>query len=374
MTQRFYLESSGKDSNLPRHIHLDEFPATIGRHPDCAIQLSIERLSRMHARLELDGKVLSVQDLGSTNGTFVNHDRVTSPTRLQVGDVLHLADHEFRLMADSIPTEAGSSRTGEETVVGMRALPRDFPLHMPAFFELLENCQVTGYAQPIVTAEGQLHALELLGRSENPSLDEGPGQLFALAAALDTEVRLSRMLRRRCFQQASEAGLRMPLFFNNHPTECNDMPALMDELRALRRRHSDLDLVFEVHESAVTDLGAMAEVKRELSSMDIALAYDDFGAGQARLLELVEVPPDYLKFDMGLIRDMSDRQSPRYRLLAELNRMIAGMGINTLIEGVEEEVTAELCREIGIDFMQGFLFGRPRSLSDYHQSEADKAP
>lgn len=374
MTQRFYLESSGKDSNLPRHIHLDEFPATIGRHPDCEIQLSVARLSRTHARLDLDGAVLFVEDLGSTNGTFVNHDRVTSPTRLQVGDVLHLADHEFRIMADSIAAEYGSARTGEETVVGMAALPRDFPLHMPAFFELLENQQVTGYGQPIVTAAGELHALELLGRSEHPNLDEGPGQLFALAAALDTEVRLSRMLRRRCFEQASGARLRLPLFFNNHPTECEDMVALMTELQELRRKHSELDLVFEVHESAVTDLGAMAEVKQELARMDIALAYDDFGAGQARLLELVEVPPDYLKFDMGLIRDMSDRDSPRYRLLAELNRMIAGMGVSTLIEGVEDEVTAELCREIGIDYMQGFLFGRPKPLADYHQSESDIAP
>lgn len=108
--------------------------------------------------------------------------------------------------------------------------------------------------------------------------------------------------------------------------------------------------------------------------MGIGLAYDDFGAGQARLLELVEVPPDYLKFDMGLIRDMTERDSPRYRLLAELNRMIAGMGIRTLIEGVENEKTAELCREMGIDYMQGFLFGRPRPLTDYHQSENENAP
>lgn len=376
MTQRFYLESSGKVSNLPRHIHLDEFPATVGRHPDCVLQLSVERLSRMHARFELDGEMLTVRDLGSTNGTFVNHARVSEPTPLQVGDVLHLADHEFRLMADSIGDEPGGQgkSTGEETVVGMAALPRDFPLHMPAFFELLEHEQVTGYGQPIVTAEGELYGLELLGRSEHPNLDEGPGQLFALAAALDTEVRLSRMLRRRCFAQASEAGLELPLFFNNHPTECNDMVALLDELHDLRREYPDLDLVFEVHETAVTDLGAMAEVKQELARMGIGLAYDDFGAGQARLLELVEVPPDYLKFDMGLIRDMTDRESPRFRLLAELNRMIAGMGIKTLIEGVEDETTAGLCREIGIDFMQGFLFGRPSPLADYHHSENENAP
>ena len=117
MTQRFYLESSGKDSNLPRHIHLDELPATVGRHPDCVIQLSVARLSRKHARFELDGDMLLVRDLGSTNGTFVNHTRVESPTRLQVGDILHLADHEFRLMTDAVDGEGGGLKTGEETVV-----------------------------------------------------------------------------------------------------------------------------------------------------------------------------------------------------------------------------------------------------------------
>jgi len=372
--RRFYLESSGKDSNLPRHVHLDEFPATVGRHSDCVIQLSLDRLSRVHARFELDGEQVIVRDLGSTNGTFINHERITVPTRLQVGDVLHLADHEFRLMADSEPVDARPATTGEETIVGMASLPRDFPLHMPAFLDLLENERVTGYGQPIVRADGTPWALELLGRSAHPGLDQGPGQLFGLAAALDTEVRLSRMLRRRCFGQASEAGIGCPLFFNNHPVECEDMPGLMGELRGLRDAHPELDLVFEVHESAVTDLGMMAEVKQELADLRIGLAYDDFGAGQARLLELVEVPPDYLKFDMGLVRELGSRDSARYKLLSDLNRMIADMGVATLVEGVEDEHTAALCREIGIDHMQGFLFGRPRPLGDYHQTENESAP
>jgi EAL domain-containing protein (putative c-di-GMP-specific phosphodiesterase class I) len=374
MSQRFYLESSGKDSHLPRRIHFEEFPATIGRHPDCAVQLSVDRISRTHARVDLEGDALIIRDLGSTNGTFVNHDRISGPARLQVGDVLHLADHEFRVMSDDAVEEIAGRATGEETVVGMAALPRDFPLHMPAFFELLDNERVTGYGQPIVTADGEAYGLELLGRSNHPQLEEGPGQLFALAAALDSEVRLSRMLRRCCFAQAAAAKLTQPLFFNNHPVECEDMPSLVEELQSLRREYPDLDLVFEVHESAVTDLGVMAEVKQELARMKIRLAYDDFGAGQARLLELVEVPPDFLKFDMGLVSDMTDRDSPRYRLLSELNRMIADLGVRTLVEGVEDEGTAELCREIGIDYMQGYLFGRPAPLADYHHSENESAP
>lgn len=364
MSQRYYLESSGKESNLPRHLYLEDLPVTVGRHPDCGIQLSVDRISRTHARFDSDGDMLTVEDLGSTNGTFVNHERIGKVTGLCVGDVLHLANHEFLIMSETSEPEAARAATGDETVVGMSALPKDFPLQMPAFFELLENEWVTGYCQPIVTAAGEPYALELLGRSSHPNLDQGPGQLFALAAALSSEVRLSRLLRRCCFAQADAAKLGTRLFFNNHPAECEDMGGLMDELRELRRTYPDLELVFEVHEAAVTDLGAMAEVKQELKEMRIGLAYDDFGAGQARLLELVEVPPDFLKFDMGLVRDLTEQDSPRYRLLDELNRMIAGMGISTLIEGVEDEVTVGLCREIGIDYMQGFYFGRPRPITE----------
>jgi EAL domain-containing protein (putative c-di-GMP-specific phosphodiesterase class I) len=362
MPQRYYLESSGKDASLPRRLSLDDFPAVIGRHPECQVQLGVDRVSRRHARVDCSGPTLVVEDLGSTNGTFVNHRQILQPTVLNVGDVVHFADHEFRLMVSRSAEHAGTR--GDETMVGMAALPRDFPLKMPAFFELLAQGLVAGFCQPIVTSSGEPFALELLGRSAHPSLNEGAGELFALAAALDSEVRLSRLLRQCCFEEASRSGLTMPLFFNNHPAECEDLDDLMDELRRLRGLYPELALVFEVHESAVTDLGAMAEVKRELSQLGIGLAYDDFGAGQARLLELAEVPPDYLKFDMGLVRDLTESDSVRYRMLESLNGMIVDLGVRTLVEGVELEETVELCRRIGIDYMQGYYFGRPRPIGE----------
>ncbi|QOC21383.1 EAL domain-containing protein [Wenzhouxiangella sp. AB-CW3] len=377
MQQGFYLESSGKDASLPRQLSLDRFPALIGRHPDCTVNLSVDRISRRHARIEQHDAGLVIEDLGSTNGTYVNHQQINAPTALRVGDVLHLADHEFRLMLGK--RAVADSGQADETMVGVKALPRDFPLKMSAFLELLDKEQVTAFCQPIVTGQGRPFGQELLGRSAHPGLDGGVGELFALASALDCEVRLSRLLRRQCFAAADRAGMREPLFFNNHPAECEDLDDLMAELHELRKRFPDLDLVFEVHESAVTDLAVMGDVKRELAGMGIALAYDDFGAGQARLLELAEVPPDFLKFDMALVRDLVERDSARYRMLESLNSMIRGMGVRTLVEGVELDETVELCREIGIDFMQGFHFGRPRPLEPesptrYHHTENDSAP
>jgi len=363
MNAQYYLESSDGQSRLPRRLELSELPVTVGRHPDCGLQLNVDRISRLHARFALSNGELCLEDLGSTNGTFVNHQRISRSTPVSAGDVIHLADHEFRLMRDAGAQQAtDGSAISADTVVGLSTLPRQFPLQMAALIDLLDNDRVTTYYQDIRTAEGDLFGWELLGRSTHPELSEGPGQLFSLASALNSEVRLSRLLRRQSFAAASRARLTQPLFFNNHPAECEDFDELLAELARLRERYPDLDLVFEVHEAAVTDLSVMARVRKALDRMHIRLAYDDFGAGQARLLELVEVPPDFLKFDISLVRGLDDRESAKYRLLSALNGLISDMGIKTLAEGIETRETAMLCREIGIDFVQGFYFSRPREI------------
>jgi EAL domain-containing protein (putative c-di-GMP-specific phosphodiesterase class I) len=364
MSERFYLESSSGQSHLPRRLDLKQFPATLGRHPDCEVQLNVDRISRIHARFTRSGDEVSIEDLGSTNGTFVNRRKISEPTAIKVGDVVHLADHEFRLMRemgiDSGPRPVSSA----DTIVGMQALPQNFPLQMAALFDLLENGKVESHCQKIYHPDGTLFGYELLGRSAHEELTEGPGQLFSLAAALNSEVKLSRLFRRKAFESAAAAGLKEPLFFNNHPAECDDFDALLAELSELRKQFPSLSLVFEVHEGAVTDLDVMASVRKELRGMDIQLAYDDFGAGQARLLELIEVPPDILKFDITLVRGLEERDSPKFRLLSTLNDLISGMGIRTLAEGIESEGTAEMCREIGIDLLQGFLYHQPQAIAE----------
>ena len=64
----------------------------IGRNPECAVWLDAAGVSRLHARLRLDAAsgAASLEDLESTNGTFVNDTRVESPVALRDGDVVHL--------------------------------------------------------------------------------------------------------------------------------------------------------------------------------------------------------------------------------------------------------------------------------------------
>jgi EAL domain-containing protein (putative c-di-GMP-specific phosphodiesterase class I) len=73
---------------------------------------------------------------------------------------------------------------------------------------------------------------------------------------------------------------------------------------------------------------------------------------------LIEVPPDYLKFDITLIRNLEESQ-PRQQLLASLVKLTRDLNILTVAEGVETAGEADACREVGFDLAQGFYFGRP---------------
>ena len=59
---------------------------TIGRAPDCTLVLDDSYVSQKHARIYARGDGFIVEDLGSTNGTYLNRQRVTSPAELRRGD------------------------------------------------------------------------------------------------------------------------------------------------------------------------------------------------------------------------------------------------------------------------------------------------
>ena len=88
-------------------------------------------------------------------------------------------------------------------------------------------------------------------------------------------------------------------------------------------------------------------------------AYDDFGAGQDRLAHLVEVRPDFIKFDMGLIRGIDQASGARLSMLETLVKMVVDLGIVALAEGVDTASEGAACRQIGFQPAQGFHYGKP---------------
>jgi len=93
--------------------------------------------------------------------------------------------------------------------------------------------------------------------------------------------------------------------------------------------------------------------------MNVGLAYDDFGAGQARLFELAEAPPHYLKFDRRFVTGIDHAPVSRQRLVASLVAAARELLVSTVAEGVETAAEAATCMRAGFSHAQGYHFGRP---------------
>ena len=80
-----------------RHEIGDE--VTLGRAPGCEVRLEDDYVSQLHARLFRQGDQLMVEDLGSTNGTFVGGDRVAGPRVVRPGELLRVGSFAFEVEA-----------------------------------------------------------------------------------------------------------------------------------------------------------------------------------------------------------------------------------------------------------------------------------
>jgi EAL domain-containing protein (putative c-di-GMP-specific phosphodiesterase class I) len=126
-----------------------------------------------------------------------------------------------------------------------------------------------------------------------------------------------------------------------------------------------MSLVLEIHEAAATSVAQMRQLRLVLNDLGMKLAYDDFGAGQARLAELGDAPPDYLKFDIQLIRNIDGASAERQRMLESLVRIAADLGILSLAEGIETAAEHETCRRLGFVYGQGYRYGVPATAATF---------
>ncbi|TWT76028.1 Cyclic di-GMP phosphodiesterase Gmr [Posidoniimonas polymericola] len=344
------LSGQFEEDSPVRQVLIDRTPFVVGRRRDVSLTLGNSSVSGCHAELLTKGDQLFVHDLGSTNGTFVNGVRVNDLCELNPGDLVQFAQVVLRVGVDKPATQCQTMQNDSS----------DRALALIQFDKLLAERAVTPHYQPIVTMQRQTFAYEALGRSKLFGLSD-PQTMFSAAAVLNLEAELSRILRDEALRDGAPLPGNHLLFVNTHPSELEDTGLLELSLREAREIAPNRPIVLEIHEATATNGEVMGQVREILNELCIGLAYDDFGAGQARLVEMADVPPDYLKFDISLIRGLGSAPRERQNMVARLVQMTIELGTIPLAEGVETQSDHEACQQMSFACAQGFLYGRPAS-------------
>jgi EAL domain-containing protein (putative c-di-GMP-specific phosphodiesterase class I) len=122
-------------------------------------------------------------------------------------------------------------------------------------------------------------------------------------------------------------------------------------------------LVIEITErAALIEGGAASQTLATLIDMGIGVALDDFGTGWSSLASLLSVPAQWLKIDKQFTSAATTNQGQA--LIAGIVDLAARVGCCTIAEGIETESEHRAITDLGVDYAQGYLFGRPAALPE----------
>ena len=213
--------------------------------------------------------------------------------------------------------------------------------------------------QPIVDCHEQsVIAYEWLCRGTMDGM-KFPDLIFGVAERTNRVHTLGQVLRRVIADELTVTSAASPLhFINVHPTDLDDPIFAKEALDGVLTPHAS-SIVFELTErAAIEDYQRVKSFFGSLRARGYRLAIDDLGSGYAGLTALAELDPDFIKFDMALVRDLHEHPVKR-RLLQRMHQFATEIGAKTISEGVETQAERDALIEAGCVWMQGYFFARP---------------
>jgi EAL domain-containing protein (putative c-di-GMP-specific phosphodiesterase class I)/DNA-binding NarL/FixJ family response regulator len=230
--------------------------------------------------------------------------------------------------------------------------------------EIREAIRTDGFEilfQPIVDVQTALPVIyEVLLRLPGNREEVLPPGTLALAAErhnlmaeIDRQV-ITKALKRL----VNNNELRLAI---NLSGQSFDDPSLPEFIRSSFRTAGvePKRVTFEITETAmISDLAAARMMMHRLHETGFRFALDDFGAGYSSFSYLKNLCPDYLKIDGNFVRDAEIGRSD-WIFVEVINEVAHRLKIKSVAEFVEQEATLAKLREIGVDFAQGYLFGKP---------------
>ncbi len=238
----------------------------------------------------------------------------------------------------------------------------------------IEDDRIRVAYQPLVhLASGAVMGYEALARliDENGEV-KSAAQFIDLANRLRLEHRIdsrvSKQVMAHCSARVAETGEPMKYMINcsaDFLSRPDDVQTLLDralhycETCAVDMTGRTKPMVIEITErQLIGDAEAVRKLVQPLIDFGFQLAVDDFGSGYSSYLYVLKLPVSYLKIEAELVREAA--HSPRAQaMVRSINSMAHELGILTIAEGIEDEATAEAMRQIGVDWGQGYYWGRP---------------
>jgi len=236
--------------------------------------------------------------------------------------------------------------------------------------DALTQDRLSLHTQPIRSlASGGIERYELLLRMTGENGELLPAASFIEAAERSGMVQeLDRWVVAQALEllaQREQHGDPVSLHVNLSGASVADLSVLEYIERQLDEGEADPSrCTFEITETApVHNYEAAAGFADRITEFGCQVAIDDYGAGFGPFHYLKSIPFDLIKIDGSFIRDMPNSDADQLTVQA-IVQVARGLGKTTIAEYVQDDVTAEMLREYGVDMAQGYHLGRPVDIAE----------
>jgi diguanylate cyclase (GGDEF)-like protein len=349
------------------------------RATDIVARLSGDELAVLMPQSDAEGALQLGEDLRAQVAESARPAPEADPVTISVGITMFGSEHAGGPEAVLVAADQAMYRAKEEgrNQVSLFSSPgetkaqaRRHQTTTARIRDALAHDRLSLHTQPIRSlASGGIERYELLLRMTGDD-----GQLLPASAFIGAAERsgMIQELDRWVVAQALEVmgrrereGAPVSLHVNLSGASLVDVSVLEFIERRLDEGDADPSrCTFEITASAkVGDFGRAGGFADRLAEFGCQVAIDDYGSGYGPFHYLKELPFDLIKIDGEFIRDMprSDADQLTVQAIVQIAR---GLGKTTIAEYVQDDATADLLREFGVDMAQGFHLGKPVSLKE----------
>ncbi|NEV83107.1 MULTISPECIES: sensor domain-containing phosphodiesterase [Enterobacter] len=290
---------------------------------------------------------------------------------------LYLVLGELGVVADLSLSSNHPENLQQRGAVHLQRNLKDKVAMMSRLQKALDNDEFTLLVQPVRGMRGDCYHEVLLRMSDINGLLISPDQFLPVAQELGLSSRVDLWVLEHTLRFLAAHRERLPgqrFAINLAPSTVCRVQFPLEVSRLLAKYAIEpWQLIFEVTECSTFCNAEQAQhILRQLQKMGVRIAIDDFGTGYASYARLKSVDADILKIDGSFIRNIVNN-SLDYQIVASICHLARMKKMLVVAEYVESEEIRSAVHALGIDYVQGYLIGRPVPLESLPEAEASCA-
>lgn len=290
---------------------------------------------------------------------------------------LYLVLGELGVVADLSLSSNHPENLQQRGAVHLQRSLKDKVAVMSRLQRALDNNAFTLLVQPVRGLRGDSYHEVLLRMTDANGLLISPEQFLPIAQEFGLSSRVDLWVLEHTLRFLAAHRERLPgqrFAINLAPSTVCRVQFPLEVSRLLAKYAIEpWQLIFEVTEcSTFCNAEQGLHILRQLQKMGVRIAIDDFGTGYASYARLKSVDADILKIDGDFIRNIVNN-SLDYQIVASICHLARMKKMLVVAEYVETEEIRSAVHALGIDYVQGYLIGRPAPLESLLEAEASTA-